>query len=89
MSRPEGFFILTGGGKKDALAFHCSRCGVDYIIGNGSPARVFCCGQWKEYKPDQLSGFFGLFSSGPEPLPRVRFKEQSARRLGREDPLGA
>lgn len=81
MNTPEGFFILTGGDKRDVLAFHCSRCSVDYIIGEGSPARVYCCGQWKEHKPEQPTGLLAFFSSGPAPLPRVRYKDQPVRGL--------
>jgi hypothetical protein len=80
MNTIEGFYILTGGDKKEKLAYHCSRCSVDYIIGDGCAPRVYCCGQWKEHKPEQPTGLRAFFAS-EDPLPRVRFKERPIRRL--------
>jgi hypothetical protein len=79
---PEGFYYLTSS-KGEVLAYNCSRCGVRYVIGDDKLEMVWCCGK-RAPLPDQQpqpTGFFGLFSSGPAPLPRVRWKEQPIKRL--------
>jgi hypothetical protein len=89
MNRPEGFYYLTHS-KGEVLAFHCSKCGVAYIIGDdGAPTGLWCCGKrvpLPEQRP-QPTGLRAFFNSGPAPLPRVRYKGQPVRSLTQtEDP---
>jgi hypothetical protein len=84
--RPEGFYYLTHS-KGEVLAYHCSKCGVAYFIGDDKPQTVFCCGK-RVPLPDQRpqpKGLLAFFSSGPAPLPRVRYKEMQVRRLEKEE----
>jgi hypothetical protein len=78
----EGFYYLTHK-SGETLCYHCSKCGVAYIIGDDQPPSVFCCGK-RVPLPDQEpqpTGLLAFFSSGPAPLPRVRFKAQPVRPL--------
>jgi len=87
----EGFYYLTSK-SGDVLNYHCSKCGVTYHVGDdGAPQGLWCCGK-RVPLPDQTpkTSFFGLFSTEPEPLPRVRYNARPLRSLiQREDPLNA
>jgi hypothetical protein len=79
MSQPNGWYYITHS-KGEVLAHHCTRCHCSHIIGDGCAARVFHCGKWEEYAPEQPTGLRAFFGS-PAELPRVRFKERPVRSI--------
>jgi len=46
MGKPEGWYYIVGA-RGEKLAHNCTLCGCSHVIGTDSPARVWCCGQWK------------------------------------------
>lgn len=82
MNTPNGWYIITDG-KRESLAYSCTRCGCGAIIGKDCPPRVYCCHRFIEYTPEKYTGLRAFFSDGPA-LPRVRYKEVPVRPLERE-----
>jgi hypothetical protein len=64
MSIQTGWFISVSSNPKfpDAVAYRCTACGIEYLFGDETEPRAFCCGEWK---PKPHEGWFNK-------LPRVK-----------------